>query len=55
MVKKKILAAMIVFLTVAALGYSNIVSFKVNYFIPRAQSGPGWPDSLWTSEFENMN
>jgi opacity protein-like surface antigen len=55
MVKKKILAAMIVFLTVAALGYSNIVSFKVNYVIPRAQSGPGWPDSLWTSEFENMN
>lgn len=55
MVKKKILAAMIVFLTVAALGYSNIVSFKVNYFVPRAQSGPGWPDSLWTTEFENMN
>lgn len=55
MVKKKIFAAVIVFLSIAVVGYSNIVSFRVNYFILRAQSGPKWPDSFWTSEFENMN
>ena len=47
-----IIAALV--LVLPALAYPNIFSFKVGYFIPRAQSGPSYPDSLWTIEFDNM-
>jgi len=35
-----------------ALVYSDILSFKLGYFMPRAQSDP---NSLWTTEFDNMS
>jgi len=52
--KKRILAALIALLTVSALGFSNTITFRLNYFVPRAQSGINWPDSLWTIEFDQM-
>jgi opacity protein-like surface antigen len=48
-----IIAAIILILP--ALAYSNILSLKVGYFVPRAQSGLSYPDSLWTIEFDNMS
>lgn len=40
---------MILILLVPCLGFSDLVTFKVGYFIPRADS------ELWSMEFENMD
>ncbi len=53
--KKHILTGILVLLAVGSVGYANIVTFQMSYFIPRAQSGGQYVDSLWTVEFENMN
>jgi opacity protein-like surface antigen len=53
--KKKITLALTALFVISALGYSNTFSLKMNYVIPRAQSGPSWQDSLWTIEFDNMD
>lgn len=47
--KKRILLALLAFVTAASLGFSNTVSFRLNYFVPSAQS------DFWKVEFENMN
>ncbi len=46
---KKLILSMILILLVPCLGFSDLVTFKVGYFIPRADS------DLWTDEFENMD
>ena len=47
---KKILIAFTVLLFfIPALVYSDIITFRAGYFIPRAQS------DLWEIEFENMD
>jgi len=53
--KKKTIIVLATLLTVAAWGYSNTFSFKLNYFMPRAQNGPNWPNGLWTKEFNLMS
>lgn len=56
---KKILFGIIALLAAAGLGSANTLTFRVNYFMPRAQypadSGGNLGDSLWKIEFENMN
>jgi len=53
--RKKILLALLALSTITSLGLSDTFSFRYNYFVPTAQSGPKWPDSLWTIEFDNMD
>jgi hypothetical protein len=53
--KKYILAGLAVLLAVGSMGYANIMTIQMSYFVPRAQSGAQYADSLWTVEFENMN
>lgn len=47
--KKYLILAMLFILLVPCLVFSDIVSFKVGYFIPRAQS------DLWQIEFDNLD
>ena len=46
--KKTIGVAAILILMLPTLGFSGALSFRVGYFVPRAQT------DLWTIEFENM-
>ncbi|MFP4082858.1 MAG: hypothetical protein ACLFVG_08905 [Candidatus Aminicenantes bacterium] len=47
--KKIFISTMVFILLVPCLVFSDLVNFKVGYFIPRAQS------DLWDIEFENMD
>lgn len=47
--KKHIILLFTLILLVPSFVFSDVVSFKVSYFIPRAES------DLWETEFENMN
>jgi len=47
--KKNLILSMIFFLLFPCLVFSDIVTFRVGFFIPRAQS------DLWDIEFENMD
>lgn len=47
--KKNFIILMIFILLVPCLAFSDIVTFRVGYFIPRANS------DLWQTEFENMD
>lgn len=47
--KKLLILITIMVLLIPALSRADIVTFKVGYFIPRAES------DLWQTEFENMN
>jgi len=46
---KKFILSMILILLVPCLGFSDLVTFKVGYFIPRASS------DLWIDEFDQMD
>lgn len=47
--KKSLILTAIILLLVPGFIYSDMITFKVGYFIPRAQS------DLWDVEFENMD
>lgn len=47
--KKNLILSMIFFLLFPCLVFSDIITFRVGFFIPRAQS------DLWDIEFENMD
>lgn len=47
--KKQIILVLVLILILPCLGLANAFSFRLGYFIPRAQS------DLWAIEFENMN
>ena len=47
--KKYLMILTALLLLVPSLSFSDVVSFKVGFFMPRAQS------DLWEIEFENMN
>lgn len=47
--KKLAIAFTIILFLIPTLGFSHAISFRVGYFIPRAQS------DLWDIEFENMD
>lgn len=51
MKKCLVLLAMIIFIAPTFV-FSNLITFKIGYFFPRAQGGK---DSLWTIEFDNMS
>jgi opacity protein-like surface antigen len=51
MKKCLVLLAMIMFIAPTFI-FSNLITFKIGYFLPRAQGGK---DSLWTIEFDNMS
>ncbi|MGB8952986.1 MAG: hypothetical protein WCC06_10035 [Candidatus Aminicenantales bacterium] len=54
MKKYMILVTLLIFVG-SAFVYSDTMSFKMSYFMPRAQSGPNFPDSLWTIELDQMD
>lgn len=47
--KKKFILSLILILLVPCLGFSDLATFRVGYFIPRADS------ELWITELENMD
>ncbi len=52
--KKHLIFSLIVFLTAATLAFSNTLTFKINYFIPRLESTKLEYDFMRT-EFSQMN
>ena len=46
--KKRIIVMLIVLLSAASLGFSDALTFRLGYFIPRADS------DFWKTEFDNM-
>jgi opacity protein-like surface antigen len=57
--KKRILTLTMALLVVSSLGFSNTITFRMNYFLPSAQypadASGRLGDSLWKIEFDNMN
>jgi opacity protein-like surface antigen len=47
--KKRVILSALAILTMAGLGFSNTVSFKLDYFMPSAKS------DFWTTEFNQMS
>lgn len=47
--KKNLLVSILVVLILPGLTFADLISFKIGYFIPRAQS------DLWETEFENLD
>ncbi len=47
--KKFLLVSVLIILLLPGLALADLISFKIGYFIPRAQS------DLWETEFENMD
>jgi len=50
--KKTYIPLLVMVLLLPAFAFSNTITFRLGYFIPRAGGGP---DSLWNIEFENMS
>jgi len=50
--KKCLVILGLLVIALPALVYSDVLTFKVGYFVPRAQNDP---NSLWTTEFDNMS
>ena len=50
--KKCLVLLVMIILISPAFVFCDLITFKIGYFIPRAQGGK---DSLWTIEFDNMS
>lgn len=50
--RKYVILLFVLILFIPSFVFSDAISFKASYFIPRANGGP---DSLWTIEFDQMS